>query len=338
MIEILACAGPATVQDCGRPGYRHLGVPLAGALDGDLLQLANALAGNPLTTAAIEVRLVGPRLRAHAPVLVALGGEMDGRIDSADGSSRPARAWASHRLAVGDTLTLGAVRGGVAYLAVGGGIDVPVVLGSRSTYLRAAFGGFAGRQLAAGDRLAIGGSGAAHALECVLATPPSRRTGVLRVLAGPQREYFTLAAWEQFVGSEFVVSREADRMGLRLDGACLKHDPAYGADIVSDAVTPGAIQVAADGRAIVLLADCQTVGGYPKIATVIAADLNCLAHALPGTRLRFAAVTRAEALAARRETAAALAKQIAAVIPVAAEIDLDALYSANLIDGVVHEH
>jgi allophanate hydrolase subunit 2 len=136
-----------------------------------------------------------------------------------------------------------------------------------------------------------------------------------------------------FLGSEFVVGREADRMGLRLDGPRLEH--VGGADIVSDAVTPGAIQVPGDGRPIVLLADCQTVGGYAKIATVIGADLPRLGHALPGTRLRFAAVTLDEALAARQEAAQALAASLAAVVPDTAEPDLAALYGANLIDGVI---
>jgi allophanate hydrolase subunit 2 len=157
----------------------------------------------------------------------------------------------------------------------------------------------------------------------------------LRVIAGPQREYFTEAAWSAFLGTEFTVSREADRMGLRLDGARLGHDPAHGADIVSDAVTPGAIQVPGDGRPIILLADCQTVGGYPKIATVIGADLPRLGHALPGQILRFAEISIDEALAARRAAAAALAECIAGMVPDSAGFNLDALYAANLIDGVI---
>jgi allophanate hydrolase subunit 2 len=155
----------------------------------------------------------------------------------------------------------------------------------------------------------------------------------LRVIPGPQRDCFTNAAWQQFLGSEFTVSREADRMGLRLDGPRLEH--ARGADIVSDGVTPGAIQVPGDGRPIVLLADCQTVGGYPKIATVIGADLPRLGHALPGQALRFIAVTQAEALAARREAANALAATVASICTPGPALDLDALYSANLIDGVI---
>ena len=128
-------------------------------------------------------------------------------------------------------------------------------------------------------------------------------------------------------------------MGLRLEGALLAHDLALGADIVSDAVTPGAIQVPGDGKPIVLLADCQTVGGYPKIATVIGADLRRLGHALPGQAIRFTAVSIDEAMDARRAAAAALEQSLGAMIPAAREFNLDALYGANLIDGVIHaEH
>ena len=171
-----------------------------------------------------------------------------------------------------------------------------------------------------------------------LPQPPRPPNGPLRVMAGPQREYFTDSAWAHFISDEFTVSRAADRMGLRLDGPCLDHDPAHGADIVSDAVTPGVIQVPGDGHPIVLLADCQTVGGYPKIATVIAADMPRLGHALPGQPLRFVEVSLAHALAARRQAATELAEYILGVVPGTMEFNLDALYAANLIDGVIDAH
>ena len=331
MIEILECALPASFQDLGRPGYRHLGVPLSGALDPEWLAIANALVGNPPHNVALEMRLMGPRLRAMTPVTVALAGEFSAKIEDAAGLSRPAANWCSHVLATGETLSIGALRSGIGYLAVAGGFDLPPVLGSRSTYGRAGLGGIDGRSLRAGDLIATGAGGADVSLRLPLAPPVSNNP--LRVIPGPQREYFTAAAWEQFIGEEFVVSREADRMGLRLDGPRLEH--ARGADIVSDGVTPGAIQVPGDGRPIVLLADCQTVGGYPKIATVIAADLPRLGHALPGHKLRFVAVSAEEALAARRDAARRLAEWIAAIGPGGEELDLDALYGANLIDGVI---
>lgn len=331
MIEVLDAPMPASVQDAGRPGYRHLGVPLSGALDPEWLAIANALAANPAATAAIEARLLGPRLRATAPVTIALAGEFSAQIEDAAGNRRAAGNWRSHALAANEVMDSGQVKNGIGYLAVHGGFDLPVVLGSRSTYARAGLGGFEGRALVAGDALKIASGDTPMLLR--LPRPPRLPEGPLRVIAGPQREHFSDAAWQRFLSEEFTVSRAADRMGLRLDGPRLDH--ARGADIVSDAVTPGAIQVPGDGRPIVLLADCQTVGGYAKIATVIAADLPRLGHAMPGQPLHFVEVGIAQALAARRAAAAELAQCLAGMLPAEIEIDLDALYSANLIGGVI---
>lgn len=331
MIEILDAPLPASFQDGGRPGYRHLGVPLSGALDAEWLALANSLVGNSRSTVALEIRLRGPRLRATRPLILALAGEFSARIEDAAGQSRAAGNWRSLALAENEILDTGFLKSGIGYLAVHGGFDLPAVLGSRSTYARAGLGGIEGRAIKAGDCLKVG-AGAPPILRR-LPQPPRLTDGPLRVIAGPQRDYFTDAAWAAFLGAEFSVSREADRMGLRLDGPRLART--RGTDIISDAVTPGAIQVPGDGRPIVLLADCQTVGGYPKIATVIAADLPRLGHALPGQVLRFADVSLEQALAARREAAAILAECIANMVPERAGFDLDALYAANLIDGVI---
>ena len=326
MLEILACPFPASLQDAGRPGYRHLGVPLSGALDPEWLALANALAGNAADAAAIEMRLAGPRLTSDTDALFAIAGDIDARIVGEAGT-RAVAPWRSQRLHAGEELRIEAVKSGVAYLAFAGGIEGRRELGSRSRYERAELGSPFGPGLS----LKVGAGGTA--IPRRLGTIPTRSNGPIRVIPGPQRERFSDAAWETFLGSEFVVGREADRMGLRLDGPRLEH--IGGADIVSDAVTPGAIQVPGDGRPIVLLGDCQTVGGYAKIATVISADLPRLGHALPGTRLRFAAVTLAEALTARQEAALALAASLDAIGPDTAEPDLAALYGANLIDGVI---
>ncbi len=344
-IQILECRMPASFQDAGRTGYRHLGVPLSGALDIEWLSIANALAGNPSEAVALEVHLLGPSLRTKAPVSIALAGEFSARIQDATGQWREACNWRSHTLAADEILVTGSLRSRIGYLAVYGGFDLPAVLGSRSTYARAGLGGINGRVLQAGDCLAVGAGalcvpgiplrGQATAISLRLPQPPRLPDGPLRVVPGPQREYFTDAAWECLINDGFTVSREADRMGLRLDGPRLEHDPALGADIVSDAVTPGVIQVPGDGRPIVLLADCQTVGGYPKIATVISADLPRLAHAGPGQTLRFVEVDIEEALAARRRAATTLAECIASIVPDAAEFDFDALYGANLVDGVI---
>jgi biotin-dependent carboxylase-like uncharacterized protein len=288
----------------------------------------------------LETRLVGPRLRTTIPLIIALAGEFSARIEDAAGQSRNAGNWCSHALAAGELLITGSLRSGLGYLAVGGGFKLPEVLGSRSTYARAGLGGVGGRALMAGDQIPVSApmAGKGNAVPLRLPRPPRVPGGPLRVLPGPQREYFTDDAWARLLGEEFTVGREADRMGLRLDGPCLEHDPALGADIVSDAVTPGVIQVPGDGRPIILLADCQTVGGYPKIATVIGADLPRLGHALPGQTLRFVEVDMAQALAARRHAAATLAECLARIVRGGDGVDLDALYAANLIDGVVHAH
>lgn len=339
MIEVLAAPVPATIQDLGRPGYRHLGVPLSGALDPQWLAIANALAGNPAHYAGLEMRLMGPRLRTDLGITIGLGGEFSASIEDADGTRRHAANWRSHVLAPGETIDLGLINGGVAYLAVSGGLNVPAVLGSRATYARAGIGGFQGRALAVGDRIPTTRDAdhidAVSSIASRLPQGPTLDSGPIRVIAGPQRDHFTAAAWQAFLDSEYKVTREADRMGLRLEGPRLEHDPAQGADIVSDGVTPGTIQVPGDGRPIVLLADCQTVGGYPKIATVIAADLRRLGHLLPGQMLRFVEVDLDTALQARRDASETLAACLAGIVPVAAEFDLNALYGANLIDGVI---
>lgn len=361
MMEVLECPIPASFQDAGRPGYRHLGVPLSGALDVEWLAIANALAGNPPETVALEIQLLGPRLRAKTPLTIALAGEFSARIENANGQWRAAGNWRSHTLAADEILVTGSLRSRIGYLAIHGGFDLPAVLGSRSTYVRAGFGGLDGRALKASDYLKIAArqlqenthdkgdqdhlcgwprlrDSGRTPISLYLPHPPRLPDGPLRVVPGPQREYFSDAAWRHFVNAEYTVSREADRMGLRLDGPRLEHDPAHGAEIVSDAVTPGVVQVPGDGRPIVLLADCQTVGGYPKIATVIGADLPRLGHALPGQTLRFIEVGIEQALSARRLAAATLAECIATIAPCRSGPDLDALYTANLIDGVIDAH
>lgn len=327
--EVLDCPVPASVQDLGRPGFRRFGVPTSGALDAVSLRLANALVGNPQGAAALEMRLIGPRLRALVPLRVALA-QAEGVIDTAEGGRKALPPWQSAMLAAGDVLKIGKVTVGAGYLAVAGGFAVPPVLGSRSTYARAGFG-----QLLQKDMCLPVGQAELSGPERAVLPAPTFAAGPLRVIPGPQRERFTDAAWETFLCAGFTVTPQADRMGLRLSGPKLDH--VAGADIVSDAVTPGAIQVPGDGRPIVLLADGQTVGGYAKIAMVISADLPRLGRLLPGDAIRFAAVTVDEALAALRAQEEWLAATIAAIRPLAmGEPDLAALYETNLVDGVIH--
>jgi allophanate hydrolase len=339
LIEITAGGPGCSVQDGGRLGRRHEGLPVSGCLDRPLADAANALVGNPLGEACIELRGPGPGLVVReGPVRLALAGQASGKLLRASGVASTLAPWVSATLEVGDRLQLGAVVGGCAYLAVSGGLLVPPQLGSRSTYQRAGIGGLKGRALEAGDRLPCGSLAAGTG-------PRERRAraafehdaGPIRVMLGPQQDHFTPAAIAAFLASPWQVTPEQDRMGMRLSGTPLAHLTPAAADIVSDGVTPGAIQVPASGQPIVLLADCQTVGGYPKIATVISADLPRLAQARPGQALRFEAVDATAARQALQDLRArwqAWATGLESFLP-PGFVDEDALYGVNLVSGMV---
>jgi len=333
-LEVVAAGLGVSLQDAGRHGHRSIGVPLSGALDPVFLAAANGLAGNPPDTAGLEVLLAGPCLKALAgPLRIALAGEIGAQVLTASGIRRAVAAWSTATLHAGDLLLIGSPRG-VGYVALAGGLLTAVQLGSRSTYLRAGLCPLPGVLPCApfdGD----------PGVERRAAGPLAHDTGPIRAMAGPQIDHFGTASIETFFGETFTVTRQRDRMGLRLAGPRLAHN-ARGADIVSDGVTPGAVQVPADGHPIVLLADCQTVGGYPKIATVIRADLPRLAHLQSGETLRFRLVDAAEAAAARREQASRLDSWLAALRAWRpgggmdpAELDAASLLAANLAGTAV---
>ena len=291
-----------TVQDLGRQGFQAYGVPVAGAMDPFALQAANAMVGNPLGEAALELTVVGPRLRATAACAVGLAGaDLGARLNG-----QAIAPWQAYLLAAGDVLEFGGPLSGCrAYLAVAGGLDLPLVLGSRSTYLRGGFGGVEGRALRAGDVLSLRAPGAgALPLRGRGFTPPAYSPEpVVRVVLGPQADRFTPAGLETFLGNTYAVSGNSDRMGARLQGPTIAHS--RGPDVISDGIVLGAVQVPGDGQPIIMLADRQTTGGYTKIATVIGADIHHLAQCLPGAgRLRFQAVDVAEAVRLRRAQAA----------------------------------
>ncbi|HEY0506169.1 MAG TPA: biotin-dependent carboxyltransferase family protein [Lysobacter sp.] len=287
-----------TVQDDGREGWRHLGVARAGALDRGAARLANRLVGNDDEAAVLELTLLGPTLRFDAPARVALlGASVAARFDGERvPMGRPVALPAG-------TLELGALHGGArAWLAIDGGIDVPGVLGSRSTDLRGGFGGLQGRALQAGDALPLGPThaGACEALRTVpwwidpMHDGPARAP-IRYVPSGhPAAAALARRLWQ--------ASTASNRQGLRLQGDAL---PVPAADGVSEPVAPGTIQLPSDGQPIVLLADAQTVGGYPKLGHVIAADLPRLAQCIPGQSLHFAPV---DAATARRLACAARAR------------------------------
>ncbi|MFV0299064.1 MAG: biotin-dependent carboxyltransferase family protein [Hyphomicrobiaceae bacterium] len=327
-----------TVQDLGRHGFQRFGIPVSGALDPVALRIANIIVGNPQATAGLEMAIMGPALAVEADsVTVALAGDGTGMaVEKANGERHEVPSLQGFTLARGDTVRItGLGRAAVAYLAIAHGLALTPFLGSLSTYPRGAFGGLEGRPLAAGDHLPLMRGEAGDRPPMRLADFDLRPATVVRVVLGPQDGDFTPAAIETFLGAPYTVSRDADRMGLRLEGAPLEHTKGY--NIISDGIAPGSIQVPGSRQPIVLLSDRQTTGGYPKIATVISADLPAVGRLTPGMKIRFEKTSVAEAQAARH----ALEQRIAAVenqleIARSDGLDLDALYSANLISGVTH--
>ncbi|MFO0796734.1 MAG: biotin-dependent carboxyltransferase family protein [Gemmataceae bacterium] len=270
--------------DAGRPRSRALGVPVGGAADRAALAIGNALVGNAPNAAALELTLAGPTLTAeHPTAAVVFGAPFAVSV-----SGTTITPGTTFQLEPGDTLTIGATSAGArGYLCVAGGFDAPLVLGSRSAL----------EPLKADDVLACGPSrGAPRGLG--FAALPDAEPHVLRALPGPQRDWF---AADAFFGHAYAVTPASNRMGVRLAGEALTRRPG---ELVSEAVGPGAVQVANDGLPIVLGVDGQTIGGYPKVAHVIRADLDRLAQLRPGDRIRFRLVTWAEAEAAARERAA----------------------------------
>lgn len=338
-LEIVQPGIGTTLQDHGRAGHRHQGMPPSGWLDAPLAQAANALLGNNLDAAVLELRGMGTVLRVQSgPVRVALAGRTSAVCLHGEGSRRTLLAWYSATLMEGDLLQLGAAESGCGYLAVAGGLLVPPQLGSRSSYWRAGLVGVLGRALRPGELLPCGQWSGADPREWRSRSPWTQPEGTLRVLLGPQQDHFKTDAIAQFLSQDWEATAAQDRMGLRLLGQPLAHVNAAAADIVSDGVAPGAIQVPANGQPIVLLADGQTVGGYPKIATVISADLPRLAHLLPGTRVRFERVnleTAHRALLAERDRWQRWINTRETYLP-PGTVDEAALYGANLISGVLH--
>lgn len=296
MITTLLPGDFTTIQDGGRWGYQAYGMPVAGAMDSYAYRLANLLAGNPDHAAVIEMTRRGAAFKFDEEQFVAVcGADMQGKLDG-----RPVANWSSFVVPRRGELRFAAAASGFrTYLAVRGGIDVPPVLGSRSTYVRAGIGGYEGRPLRQGDVLYVGAGAACPAV-------PRRVPGqfirhyepevTLRVLPGPQDTMFTRTALDTFYASTFVVGSQSDRAGYSLTGP--KIIPiGKEADIVSDAVGLGAVQIPSSGRPYIVTADHQTTRGFAKIAYVIQVDLARLAQARAGDKIRFAAVTEPEAIA-----------------------------------------
>ncbi len=298
-LNVVASSSIALLQDLGRTGQQRYGVPVSGALDWVSLRIANAVVGNPDGTAALELFYRGPTLEvaAGSARVVAIGAASE---VVTGGTSRTVAAGQSVRLARGDRLTVGPCEGSlVAYLAVEGGFALAGDLGSLSTFPRAGLGGIDGRPIRKGDALPLALAGVPERAERRAPkwdlAPPAR----VRVVLGPQEDHFTERGLRTLLESTYTVSRQSDRMGMRLEGSPIEH--ARGFNIVSDGTAPGSIQVPGNGLPIVLLADRPTTGGYPKIATVASADVPALGRLRPGATIGFEATGVEEAEAARCE-------------------------------------
>ena len=314
VLRVLACGPATTIQDGGRRGWARLGIAPAGAMDIRALRSANALVGNSPGAAAVEFAFVGGRLRAEggAARVAVCGAEALLQLDGA-----PVAMHTSFVVEDGQTLSVGRTERGVyVMLAVEGGFALAPALGSMSCDRRAGLAGLAGRPLAGGDLLPLAQCAPSVRQDYAIAAVDMAPNQAIRVVIGPQHDYFGRHGVERLLSAAFEVSHHIDRMAYKLEGAGItrvRHD-----DMISDATLPGSVQIPPDGAPLVLMADRQTIGGYPKIATVVSCDLGVLAQRWPGAPVRFEAVTAAAA----QDLARAEQRSTAEMLP--------------LLDGYVH--
>jgi antagonist of KipI len=306
MISVLKPGLLTTVQDLGRPGYQQYGIVVGGALDGFAARTANLIVGNDDNAAVLEMAQTGPELRFEKETLVAwCGADFQATL-----AGQPLPRDRAVRVAAGETISFGFARSGLrAWLAIAGGIDVPLVMGSRSTYRRAGLGGHEGRPLVAGDNLKTGEPAeraknllaALHAADARAARWTVRpetlgrpaAAGTVRAVRGPEWAWFTPEAQRAFFSTAWEATNEADRMGVRLQGPALALVKPR--EMISSAVNTGVVQVPAAGQPIVLLPSRQSVGGYPRLAAVATADLGRITQLRPGDKVRFQEVPLATA-------------------------------------------
>ncbi|MBM6684792.1 biotin-dependent carboxyltransferase family protein [Faecalicatena contorta] len=295
-VKVIIPGALTTVQDAGRYGYQSSGIQTSGVMDHKAYEEANALVGNTGGEAVLEATLFGGMMEVTADTVAAVtGADMEPKVNNVPcGMNRPVL------LRAGDTLSLDMAKSGCrSYIAFAGGVDVPVVLGSRSTNMKCRMGGYKGRPLQTGDAFETGlwGEEAAERYEEVRdrSFPAEAYTSPIevRVIEGPQAEYFTEKGKETFYSARYTISDQSDRMGYRLEGEAI--ESVDGTDIISDGIAFGAVQVPASGRPIVLLADRQTTGGYAKIATVCSFDIPRLVQGKPGDTVCFRRISLEEA-------------------------------------------
>ncbi len=292
-----------TVQDRGRYGYQRYGMPVSGAMDTFSLELANLLVGNDPGKTCLEATITGPELEFTGATWLAISGaDMDPHLN---GQGIPMNTAIDAR--PGDRLGFRGLKSGCrSYIAFAGGIAVPPVMGSRSTYLRAGIGGFQGRALMPGDELPLGGSDHLSPFDQLSTDTVKRKPRVIklpeglipeykheqtiRVISGPEAHYFEIAGLRSFLSAEYTVTARSDRMGYRLSGEPIKHKEDM-TNIISAGISLGTVQVPGDGQPIILMADRQTSGGYARIANVITADLTLIAQMRPGDMIHFKETT-----------------------------------------------
>lgn len=278
-----------TVQDTGRYGYQRYGMPVSGAMDTFSCELANLLVGNDPGDACLEATVAGPELLFTGETTVAVtGADLGPHIN---GNSIPLNSALSVKQ--GDRLGFTGLKSGCrSYIAFAGGVAVPAVMGSRSTYLRAGIGGFQGRALMPGDELPLGEPRGNPRLKKIPVglVPEYKHEQTIRIIPGPEAHYFEIEGLRSFLSTEYRVTAQSDRMGYRLSGEVIMHREGR-AGIISAGISAGTVQVPGDGQPIILMADRQTSGGYARIANVISVDLTLLAQMKPGDTIRFTETT-----------------------------------------------
>lgn len=328
-MKILTGGFMTTIQDMGRFGYQETGMSVSGVMDTHSAALANILVGNTENEAVIEVTMMGPMIEfAEDNIVAVTGGNLGARLD---GALMP--RYEAVPVKKGQTLSFGGMMGGTrAYLAVAGGFDVPVVMGSKSTNLKSGIGGYKGRKLGVGDEIGFAApkTWLPNMKKRKLPLPDySAKEYTLRVVMGPQDDCFTEKGIATFLGSSYTISNEYDRMGCRMQGDVIEHK--NGGDIITDGISFGAVQVPSHGNPIVMMADHQTTGGYTKIANVISVDLPVLAQCMPGCKIRFQKVGIEEAqdlYCARKEELCRLEKLLNTQTEPASEVQAAALAAA----------
>lgn len=291
-IRIIKSGTFTTVQDKGRWGYERFGISVAGSMDDFASRVANILVGNPEDSPVIESAFLGPEIFFDCDEIISItGGYMNPRING-----EPIPQWTSIKVRGGDILNFSPASSGFrSYISFSRGLDIPEVMGSRSTFTRGKLGGYKGRKLENGDEIKLGNKELSNAGSYLPSSfiPVYGKEKEIRVIMGPQDNYFTEVGIETFLTSRYNITSEADRMGYRLDGEKIEHIAS--ADIISDGIVFGSIQVPGHGFPIIMMADRATTGGYTKIATVITPDLSTLAQMAPGDFINFKAVSLGEA-------------------------------------------